>query len=309
MFGEYLVQDVADFDVSILLEGSLASVVVAAPAPAEKELRTDGEWLRYRHAAARNFAWSASPHFEVATQTVQTGAGPVLLASYYFPFHAEAGQTLLATMAQALPLYAGRFGDYPHPQLTAVQADFLDGMEYDGLFFLSTDFYNWHKESPDDFLKALGAHETAHQWWMGLVGNDPALEPWLDEAFCTYSEVIFYETAFPEALDWWWTYRVNHYDPQGWIDIGIYDIPSDPNLYRQYRDPVYLRGAQFLQELRAAMGDEAFFAALRQYVSHYAYRHATAAGFFEIIQQHSPQDLSPILDPYFQGESAPTGPD
>jgi hypothetical protein len=31
------------------------------------------------------------------------------------------------------------------------------------------------------------AHEVAHQWWYGLVGNNQYLEPWLDESFAQYS--------------------------------------------------------------------------------------------------------------------------
>ncbi len=182
--------------------------------------------------------------------------------------------------------------------LTGVQADFLDGMEYDGLYFLSTDYYNWHKDSQDDFLVALAAHETAHQWFSGLVGNDQALQPWLDEALCTYSEVLYYENIYPQALDWWWTYRVNYYQPQGWVDISIYDTPGVAGQYHLYRDPVYLKGALFLEELRGYVGDEAFFATLRDYVGRYAYRQADAAGFFELLRQHTTQDLEPVLAKY-----------
>ncbi len=239
VYGEHLVYEPADFEVAIEIPEGQGNLVVAAPEPGIP----DGSTLRFQHEARRNFAWSVSPHYEVVTQTVQIpGGGSVLAASYFFPFHAEAGKSLLETMAQALKIYSGLFGAYPHDSVAGVQADFIDGMEYDGLYFLSTDYYNWHKDEAEDFLKVLGAHETAHQWWMGLVGSDQALEPWLDEALCTYSELLFFEAAYPEALDWWWTYRVNYYEPEGWVDMTIYDAPQVTNQYRRYRDPVYLRG-------------------------------------------------------------------
>jgi hypothetical protein len=38
------------------------------------------------------------------------------------------------------------------------------------------------------------AHEVAHQWWYGLVGDDQYAEPWLDEGFATYVEgSLFHE--------------------------------------------------------------------------------------------------------------------
>lgn len=296
LFGEHLVYDIADFDVSVRFTGGQNNLVIAAGAPAVQ----DGEWQRFSLSAARSFAWSVSPYYQVVTRTVQLDDDhSTIVSSYYFSAHAEAGQSLLDTMVQALPLYSRLWGAYPHPMLAGVQADFLDGMEYDGLYYLSTDFYNWHKDSQADFLVALAAHETAHQWWYGIVGSDQALQPWLDEALCTYSELIYYENIYPQAMDWWWTYRVNYYQPEGWVDISIYDTPNVAGQYHLYRDPVYLWGAMFLDELRKTIGDAAFFDSLREYVSRYAYRQANAAGFLEIIRQHTTLDLEPVLSKYF----------
>jgi hypothetical protein len=294
-YGEHLVYDIADFEVTLRLPGLQSNLVVAASAPAERE----GEVVRYHHQAARSFAWSVSPFYEVLTQTVQTAAGQTLLESYFFPAYEKAAKSLLQTMAQALPVYEQLFGAMPPRGLTAVQADFLDGMEYDGLFFLSKDFYDWHKGGEADFLVALAAHEIAHQWWLELVGSDQALEPWLDEALCTYSERLYYEHVAPEALNWWWAYRVNYFEPQGWVNISIYDVPDLYGKYRVYRDPVYLRGALFLEELRLQMGDDAFFEALRAYIQRYAYGLADGEGFFEVMRQHTAVDLEPLLSKYF----------
>jgi aminopeptidase N len=94
-----------------------------------------------------------------------------------------------------------------------VEAGFADGMEYDGLYFLGREYFAAYDGTPQNYLTALAAHETAHQWWYGLVGNDQALEPWLDEALCTYSELLFYEAVYPDLVDWWWTFRVNRFQP------------------------------------------------------------------------------------------------
>lgn len=296
-YGEHLVYDIADFEVGI--RTGQTNLVIAAGEP-----QFDGEWYRYTHLAARNFAWSVSPYYEVLTQTVEIaeGVSPVV-ASYYFPFYADAGKSLLDTMGRALQVYSKLFGVYSHPMFIGVQADLLDGMEYDGLFFLSTVFYNWHKDTQEDFLVFLAAHETAHQWWYSVVGSDQALEPWLDEALCTYSEHIYYENIFPQAIDWWWTYRVNYYQPEGWVDLSVFDLPAGSGHYKMYRNPVYLRGALFLEELRQLMGDEAFFAALRAYASRFAYQQADGVGFWEVIREHTTQDLSPVLREYFSKPS------
>jgi aminopeptidase N len=178
-----------------------------------------------------------------------------------------------------------------------VEADFLDGMEYDGLYFLSNGFYNLYQGIPGDYLVTIAAHETAHQWFYARVANDQALEPWLDEALCTYSERLYYENLYPDTLPWWWDYRVNYYEPQGAVDGPIYN----PAGYRPYRDAIYLNGAVFLEELRKQVGDEAFFAFLKDYVGQMSGKIATRGDFFRILGEHSGVDIAPLLDRFFQG--------
>lgn len=289
-FGEYLVYDTADFQVDIQISDQRGDLILAASAPDQAE----GQWHHYLLKTARNFVWSVSPLYQVERLQV----GDVTLLGYAFPAHAAAGFSALRTSAEALTLYSHLLGPYPHDTLSVVEADFLDGMEYDGLYFLSNGFYNLYAGSPSDYLTAIAAHETAHQWWYGLVGNDQALEPWLDEAMCTYMERLFYEHLHPESLDWWWTYRVNYYQPQGWVDGSIYN----PEGYRAYRDAVYLNGALFLEDLRRLIGDDTFFQFLKDYLVQYSHKIATKSDFFRVLQTHTSKDLNPLIEKYFSNK-------
>ncbi len=295
-FGEHQVFDVADFDVRLSLAEPVQDLVIASPAPAEQV----GESYSYHLESARAFALSASTYYMLQTTTV----GDVTVNSYFFPYDQKAGQQVLHDTATALELYSNLITPYPHTSLSVVEADFLDGMEYDGLYFLSRGFYNLYDGTPQGYLTFIAAHETAHQWWYGLVGNDQALEPWLDEAMCTYMEHVFYENVYADyktssgesIVDWWWYYRVNFYDPSGWVDGSIYDF----NLFLPYRNAIYLNGAKFLQDLRTVTGDEAFFAFLRDYAGRNAYHIATANEFFAILRDHTTKDLSGLISEYFQ---------
>lgn len=290
-FGEHTAYETADFDVSLMLVDARSDLVVAASAPAQME----GDWYRYSFADARNFAISVSPEYQVYTTTV----GSTTVLSYAFAFHEQAGRAVLQTTAEALELYNRLFGPYPRSQISAVEADFLDGMEYDGMYFLSNGFYNLYQGTPGEYLVAIAAHETAHQWFYARVANDQALEPWLDEALCTYSERLYYENVHPDALAWWWEYRINYYEPQGFVDGSIYN----PLGYRAYRDAVYLNGALFLEDLRQQVGDQAFFAFLQDYVAQMSGRIATGDDFFDILKAHTDADLSPLFKTYFEFSS------
>jgi hypothetical protein len=292
-YGEHLVFESADFEVHLHMGEGAAGLMVAASALPDPG--SDAEWLHYQMPSARNFAISISPYYKLLTGQ----AGGITVESYVFPIHAAAGQKVLEVTLQALELYQELFGPYPRPGMTVVEADFLDGMEYDGLYFLSYGFYNLYTGAAGDYLVAIAAHETAHQWWYGLVGNDQALEPWLDEALSTYCERLYFERIAPEGLAWWWDSRVNFYTPDGWVDSSIYNPQDDPQPYTAYRDAVYLFGAIYLEELRAATGDEAFFAFLKDYAKRYSYRIATRDNFFTVLREHTPVDLTALQAKYF----------
>ena len=290
-YGEYLVYDEADFEVNLRLTGDRKDLVVAASAPAQ----VDGDVLRYRLQGARNFAFSIGPEYRTSTARV----GAITITSYYFPLSQAAGEWALQTTAKAVQLYQDLFGPYPHATLAVVEADFMDGMEYDGLYYLSRGFYNLYSGQPEDYLTAIAAHETAHQWWFGVVGDDQANEPWMDEALATYTERIFYEHYYPDALSWWWYYRVDYYHPHGWVDTSIYNPQGVLQTYQDYRNAVYLNGAHFFEDLRQTVGDPAFFAFLKDYATTYAGKIALSSDFFTLLRQHTQADLKPVLVKYF----------
>jgi len=295
-FGENQVFTVADFQVKVTLSEPVQGLVVAASAPVVQ----DGDSYTYHLADARSFALSVSTEYFVQTTIV----GNVTINSYVFPVDKNGGLEVLHNTADALKLYSNLIMPYPHITLSVVEADFLDGMEYDGLFFLSQDFFYLYNGTPKGYLTSIAAHETAHQWWYGLVGNDQALEPWLDEALCTYMELIFYANVYADyppgsgesLVDWWWYYRVNFYNPNGWVDGSIYDFDQ----FRPYRDAIYLNGAKFLEDLRNLIGDQTFFAFLRDYANKNANGIATTADFFTILRNHTSKNLDGLLTKYFQ---------
>jgi hypothetical protein len=283
LVGEHQVYDVADIQVEIELVSPERELVVAASGLIEADAG------RYFHQLddARSFAWSVSPEYVVLTEAV----GPVTVHSYVFPEHVVAGTAALRATADALALYSELFGPYPHSHLVLIEALFPDGMEYDGLYFLGSEYYAGYAGNPQGYLTPIAVHETAHQWWYGRVGNDQALEPWLDEALATYSELLFYERLYPELVDWWWEFRVTRFGPEGWVDSTIYEHGG----FRPYVDAVYLRGALFMQDLRNLVGDEAFLAFLRDYAQRGARRQVTGEDFFSILAEHSAADIREVV--------------
>ena len=290
-FGEHLVYGVADFEVNIKnAEEGIVPTIAASGAP-----EPNGEWARYKLEDGRTFAFSASTEFKRSL----TNAGNVFIYSYYFPLNEAAGKAAADAAADAIQVFTQRFGPYPHPTLTIVMSDFNDGAEFSAFFFLANNFYRTYDSTRANYLTFISAHETAHQWWFEQVANDQYLEPWLDEAMATYSEHIFYEDTDAAFVQWWWEHRVEAYTPHGFVDTPL-DTKFEKDMYRQYVNAVYLRGALFLEGLRTRIGDEAFFAFLQDYLAQERGKIATTDDFFRILRQHTNANISDIVSEYFQ---------
>jgi hypothetical protein len=288
--GEHLNFDKADFEVTIAVTNAPAGWQILAPGVIEE---VEG-WWHFIWPNARSFAWSGSEQYVVAEKVFEG----VRVRQATFAKHAQKGQAALQVIGNALALYGEHFGAYPHTELIAIESDFFDGMEYDGLFFLGEEYFLQHDGTAAGYLTALSAHETAHQWWYGAVGNDQAWEPWLDEALCTYSELLYYERYAPHLLPWWWEYRSDRFQPQGWVNSTVYDHPT----FRGYVDAVYLRGAHFLHDLRLRVGEQAFLSALQTYFRQGDGQIATTADFFAALSAQTQVDYQDIVAAYFRAD-------
>lgn len=282
--GEYLVKEKADHVVNIQLVGSTPAIIAA---PGDFSQISVG--YSYVLENSRDFSWSASPFY----QTISEEIGDSMVKGYFFQEDIIGAREVLKNTVYALPYFSQLFGvPYQHKTMLFVEADFADGMEYDGMYFLSKDYFKSYDGTHINYLSMLAVHETAHQWWYGIVGNDQARDPWLDESLCTFSELLFYEFVYPGDVDGWWAYRVNAYNPSGKVDISIYDQPD----LRLYINSVYLQGAKLLSDLRNQIGGEAFINSLRNYAIENQHQIAHPDDFFSVFSKY---DISNIKEQYF----------
>lgn len=203
-------------------------------------------------------------------------------------------QATLNIIGDAISAYNEWFGPYPFAEFDVIEAYIsIGGYEFSGM--VVTDYGVRVDRSRGDFQWFV-AHETAHQWWYGLVGNDSVSEPWLDEAFATYSGALYFEaTAGKPAAD---------AVIERWR--RAYGIPSRRSLpitsptflfaqWSRYNTVVHGHGALFLDALRRDVGDERFFGMLRQYADQHRYGRATTADFLTLAQRMTDHPLAPLF--------------
>lgn len=156
--------------------------------------------------------------------------------------------SVAAVIGAAMTAHARRFGPFPYAGLTVVILPRLGGgIEFPGAIMLGT----------REYLDATGSHEVAHEYFYGLVGNDQARDPWLDESFAMYAEALHRGSASV------YTSAAIPADARGRVGAPMSYWESHQSSY--FRG-VYVQGGAALLRARQAAGGPAFDAALRCYV-------------------------------------------
>jgi hypothetical protein len=247
----------ADFDVHINAPRGLNVVATG-------EALGDGHW---RARAVRDFAVAVG-RFTITRATVAVPR-PVRVTIGAEKTSGARPQSFLPPIREALQSYSARFGPYPWSTYTAaVMSDFaVGGYEYPTLVFLGS--ASGHQ----------AAHETAHQWFYSLVGNDQARDPWLDEALAAWSE-----TAVEP------THSLAYFEGQRIPDALRNNLGQPLTFWDPLGFPAFFTGlmAQGVQAL-AMLGDPATVdCALRLYAQTNAYGIATNDKLLTALQGFFP---------------------
>lgn len=200
------------------------------------------------------------------------------------------------TAVQSLRYYRDQFGPYPYPEYDVVKTGgSFGGMEYPGIVFIQGEYYT----QPLPNATAVIAHETAHQWFYGLVGNDEVKEAWIDESLTDYAAMSYLKDREPAAAQAYIDYRKNrsdysaHYGKQG---LAVRQPVNGFPTWGSYSDLVYSRGATMLWNLREHWGAKAANETLRRYVAKNSYRQATGEDVIAAFSEEAGMDATPYFD-------------
>lgn len=155
---------------------------------------------------------------------------------------------------------ADRLGPLPYDDVwVSVLPDQTDGIEFPGAM-------QFGDLDPEEHAWLI-THEVAHLWFHGLVGNNQAQDPWLDEAFATFIQLV----EAPEA---------SQYVPEDLFgEVGrpmSYWATFDRST-REYVREVYRKGGTALAEARRRGDTDAFDEALIDYLVQNAHTIAVPA--------------------------------
>jgi len=281
--GDTLTTDAADYEVTV---DAPRNAAVFTPVPAQSVESRERVRLSFVAENLRDFPIIAGDNLRVEERT----AAGVTIRSIFRPDHETAARRVLNIAADAMRVFVARFGPLPMKTVSIVDAPLvatLGSIEFSGLGVIASAVYldfdspsmrnmpdviREQRASVEDSLEWTVAHVVAHQWWGATVGNDSTREPVLDESLANWSALLYYretrgEERFTAAMDEQIRGVYTIYRTFGGEDMEASRSARDYRNSFQYAAIVGSKGAMMFEALRKLLGDERFFAALRDYYS------------------------------------------
>ncbi len=210
--------------------------------------------------------------------------------------------TVLNKTFDSLRIFDNQFGTYPFAEFDVIETPITAlGIEYPQLIYLADS--TW--DHLDDYqLEFVLSHETAHQWWYSMVGDDQINEPFVDEALADYSVIVYFRgeygadsgarirSYYQTQLD---QYLSNHHTqmPAG--------LPASAYGEDQYGVFVYDAGALFYSHLEDQGSPDRVYAMLRAWYTQHRYGVGTIADMRRLVVSTFGPDGGKLFDQWVTG--------
>jgi hypothetical protein len=235
-----------------------------------------GDRLVWHFAADKvnDFAWATSQKFVwKATRATIPGKGPIPIHMVYAPERANLYANAGPIARHALEFYSKLWAPYPFPQLT-LQDGPSAGMEYPMVI-------NSNQGAAD--------HETGHQWWPMMVGNNETWYGWMDEGFNQYMNVLSGADSRgvkPNLDGFGQSYGRTSGDENEATMMWAANLAGP-----MYGFQTYSKTPLMLSMLGGIVGDEAVQKAMSEYTKAWAFKHPSPWDYIFFMDTALKQDL------------------
>ena len=219
-----------------------------------RQVSADGLTRTFVAEDVRDFNFTAAPDFRRVRGRSPDGQTAIIV---YTRTSETRRRQILAWARTAFNAFENQIGRYPYPRYVISEAPGPSGLESPGLSWIGA------RAIGGSNARFLTIHETGHQWFYAVVGNDQPLEPFADEAvteFLTRTHMG--------------NFRASRCPTQR-LDGSTYAYGDC------FYEVVYVQGANFLNGIRADMGASRFWRALRGY---WRSNRFSFGGTFELLE-------------------------
>lgn len=228
--------------------------------------------------------------------------GGTRLSYYLYPKDRDKGLRDYGRALNIAEFFERTVGPYPYEKLALVQSS----TQFGGMENSSNIFFDENSYDGTGKLEGTVAHEIAHQWFGDSVTESDWHHLWLSEGFATYFGALFFEHAdgrerFLEVMR---GTRERYMKDADAVSRPVID-PSVTDLFKLLNRNNYDKGAWVLHMLRHVVGDEKFFAAVRDYYQNHRDRNALTDDFRRASELRSGRQLEWFFREWLQEPGFP----
>ncbi|MBE5744179.1 MAG: M1 family metallopeptidase [Clostridiales bacterium] len=294
--GDPFYSECADYKVKLNVPSSF---VVASSLPFDKT-----EWIGGNTEyvlsgnSVRDVAFFLSKKYNV----IKKSAGKTQVTYYYY--NDLNPEKTLDTACKSLNFFSSLYGEYPYSEYSVCQGDFIyGGMEYSGLSLIA--------DNANSFTDYVVAHETAHQWFHGIVGFNESEIGFLDEGLAEFSTAYFmgkYKLENREYIDYINDAKNSYLSIKSSIDKVYGEKPPimKRNL-KQFRTNAeyvmisYNRSEVMIDSLYNYLGEKKFFKTVKKFVKEKAFKNANEEDFISAVEKKK-RGAGNLLRSFIRGE-------
>lgn len=273
---EQVLTETARKRLATVLNSNEEITIVGADETGPGKATAAGDKLTWHFVADKvnDFAWATAKNFVwKATRATIPGKGPIPVYMFYLPERAKLFEKAGAITRHALEFYSALWRPYAFPQLT-LQDGPSAGMEYPMVI-------NSNQGAAD--------HETAHQWWPMVVGNNETRYAWMDEGFNQYMNIL--SAADSKGV----AYNLNGLGQRyGQLSGDEEEAPlmwSANDAANGYRFQTYGKTPLMLSMLGGIVSDEAVIKAMKEYAKVWAFKHPSPWDYMFFMNNALGQNL------------------
>ncbi|MBD3290304.1 hypothetical protein GF337_15980 [candidate division KSB1 bacterium] len=247
--------------------------------------------VRFYAENVHDFVWAASPDFVYETSQFRNKNIHVL---YNWQDREIWQNKVLYRCTSSLEWLESYVGEYPYPQLTAIQGVGRNSMEYPMCIVLG-------------MTRATTVfHEVAHIYFYGALANNEQTEGWLDEGLVTYLTELYSNNLDTKASiksnllnrdilhTTYYAIRLNYLSYYLGSDLHV---PLATPCYQNrsqisYSLNNYVKGSFFFRMLNHVVGKENFKKILRTLYHNYKFQHINEERLYRTVEECCESDLS-----------------